>query len=125
MSLKDAVNSMNTVPPDASDDEILGIVRYWVDMLAAEEYATVFDALGYALLYQWDVPGPQCIEQLIKRYRSPEFFPGVESFRVTDWRTAKGGNPKPETHVTRYKPNWVRLRGDVAFDLPLNGVDLH
>ena len=38
----------------ATDDDILAVARHWVDALPRAEYAAVFDALGYALAYQYD-----------------------------------------------------------------------
>ena len=64
---------------------------------------------------------PEWLRTAIKSYVSPEYFPDVTDFVVTDWRTANGGNPEPLRSVTWYQPNSVRLRGAVQFDLPLNG----
>lgn len=111
---------MNSIPRDATDQEILEIVHHWIDVLAREGYGEIFDALGYSMLYQYEVPGKEAIRSAIKRYRSPEFFPNVENFVVTDWRTAKGGNPRPDQKIVRYKPG-QGLRGAISVDLPLNG----
>jgi hypothetical protein len=110
---------MAFVPRDASDDEILAIIREWVDALSREDYEGVFEALGYAVAF--DRSGAECIRGEIKRYRSAKLFPGVEEFTVSDWRTAQGGNPSPTAQVTWYKINSTRLAGAVDFDLPLNG----
>ena len=107
------------IPRDASDEQVLDIVRGWVDVLAREDYEVAAMALGYALA--WGEPKAQCIRNEIKRYRSPEYYPDIENFTVTDWRTASGGNPKPEQNVIWYAPNNARLRGAVSFDLPVNG----
>ena len=110
---------MKFVPRDASDEVVMTIIHHWVDILAAEDYEAVFAAVGYLLAY--DEPGPACIRRQIKRFRSPEFYPGIEEFTVTDWRTAKGGNPSPRHSVTWFEPNSTGLVGVVQFDLPLNG----
>jgi hypothetical protein len=107
------------VPRDASNEQLLSIVRDWVDVLSNEQYAAVFEALGYSVAF--DRPGADCIRDEIKRYRSSKYFPDTEDFTVTNWRTARGGNPSPIAHVTRYKPNRPRLVGAIDFDLPLNG----
>jgi hypothetical protein len=106
------------IPHKATDEEILAIVRQWVDVLASEDYAKVFAELGYSMAFNSD---EQIIRQQIKNYRSPEFYPNVTDFKVTDWRTAKDGNPKPRRKVIRYKPNGLKMAGAVEFDLPLNG----
>jgi len=108
------------VPYGAPDEHVLAIARYWVDALAREEYASVFEALGYSLLYQHNCSGPEAIERMIKRYRSPDLYPGVETFLVTDWRKAKGGNPNPLQSIIWYEPG-QELRGALSLDLPLNG----
>jgi hypothetical protein len=109
------------VPRDATDEQVLDIAHHWIDVLAREDYTTIFQALGYSLLYQCDCPGPECIRNTIKHYRSPEFYPGVEDFTVTNWRTATGGNQTPIKKITWYKPNDTGLRGALAIHLPLNG----
>ncbi len=107
------------VQRDASDAQVLNIVRKWVDVLARQDYEAVFAALGYVLDY--GEPGSECIRRAILEYRSPEHYPGIEEFAVTDWRSAEGGYPEPRQKVTWFKPNSTGLRGAVEFDLPLNG----
>ena len=106
------------IPRDASDEQVLDIVRGWVDVLAKEDYEVAAMELGYALA--WGEPKAQCIRNEIKRYRSPEYYPDIEDFTVTDWRTATGGNPEPKQEVLWYAPN-QGLRGAISFDLPVNG----
>jgi hypothetical protein len=102
-----------------SDEQVLAVIHEWIDALAAQDYEGVFSALGYALAF--GEPGAGCIRQSVEGYRSPDFYPGVEQFAVTDWRTARGGNPEPTRTVTWYKPNSTGLVGAAAIDLPLNG----
>ena len=111
---------MTFVSRDATDDQLISVVRDWVDVLSREDYAAVFEALGYSLAF--DRPGAEAICEDIKRYRSPEFYPGTETFAVSDWRTARGGNPSPTVQVRWYKPTTsLRIVGVVDYDLPLNG----
>ncbi len=110
---------MVIVPQNASNEEVLHIVRKWVDVLAAEDYESVVKELGF-LTGSYSSPA-ECLRAQIKRYVSPEYFPGVTDFVVTDWRTASRGNPEPLRVVTSYQPNSTGLRGAVGFDLPLNG----
>jgi hypothetical protein len=65
--------------------------------------------------------GPDIIRGQIEGYRSPTFFPGEVEFRVSDWRTASGGNPRPHLRIVRYEANETGLRGAAELDLPLNG----
>lgn len=110
---------MVAIPKTATDEDILSVVRQWVEVLASKDYDVFFSALGYAC--SMGRPGTECIQSAIDSYRSPRFFPGTERFNVTDWRTANGGNPRPLHVVTRYKPNAEGMAGAVDFDLPLNG----
>jgi hypothetical protein len=110
---------MILIPQNATNEEILDTIRKWVDVLAAEDYETVVAELGF-LTGSYSSPA-ECLRAQIKRYVSPEYFPGVTDFVVTDWRTAHGGNPKPLSTVTWFNPNSVGLRGAVSFDLPING----
>jgi hypothetical protein len=107
------------VPRNATDGQVLDIIRECVDLLATGDYERVYAELGYALAFEQ--PGAECIRGEIMRYRSVDYFPGVTEFRVTDWRTARGGNPDPTLKIIRYKPDATSLAGAVAFDLPLNG----
>lgn len=54
---------METVKRSASDDEILRLVRKWVDVLALGDFEKVFDALGYAVAYQEGMPGSEVIRK--------------------------------------------------------------
>jgi hypothetical protein len=110
---------MILVPQNATNEEVLDIVRRWIDVLAKEDYEVVVKELGFLT---GSYPSPaECLRAQIKRYVSPEYFPGVADFVVTDWRTAQGGNPEPLSTVTWFNPNSVGLRGAVSFDLPING----
>ena len=110
---------MVLVPLSATDEELLAIVRSWLDVLAAEDYDRVFAHLGYAMAWG---EGAEGIRRDIQRYRSLAFYPGVSEFRVTDWRTVSGGNPSPTALVRRY-PHSERLPiiATIEIDLPLNG----
>lgn len=91
------------VPRDADEHQVLDIVHEWIDVLAAENYETVFAELGYSLAF--GRPGGECVREAIKSYRSPQYYPGVEEFVVTDWRKAQGGNRAPTKIVTWYNFN--------------------
>lgn len=107
------------VPRKASNKQVLDLVKEWVDLLTKEDY----DAAAAAVLsvYGDGIVKPEFLRDDIKNYRSPEYYPGVEDFTVTDWRTAQKGNPEAQQKVIWYNPNASRLKGAVTFDLPLNG----
>ncbi len=106
------------VPPQASNEHVLSIIRGWVDILADEDYKAAFDAIAAHGVHEtWT---PKFIKSSIKNYRSPRYYPGVQEFRVTNWRTAHGGNADAVQAVVWYEPDFI-LAGYVDFDLPLNG----
>jgi len=110
---------MVLVPRDALDETVMDIARNWVDVLATGDYETVATELGYLIAF--DEPSGTCIRRQIESYRSPDYYPGVDTFTVTSWRTAKGGYPAPRHQVTWFEPNDIGMVGVVVFDLPLNG----
>lgn len=110
---------MVLIPLSATDDELLAIVRSWLDVLAAEDYERVFENLGYAMA--WGA-GAQGIRRDIQRYRSPDLYPDTSAFRVSDWRTAVGGKRDPMVLVRRYKyTESLPIVATIELDLPLNG----
>lgn len=108
------------VPISASDEELLRIVQYWLDVLATEDYEKVFENIGYAVAFG---AGAEAIRRDIKCYRSQELYPGVSDFRVTNWRTAVGGNPDTDACIRRFKGYTEDLPIVATVDtfLPLNG----
>ena len=102
----------------SSDEEVIEAVLKWVDVLVGGDY----DAFGAALGYTFEDGKPaDNVRRAITGYRSPDLYPGVESFSVTDWREAKGGNPEPRREIKWYEPNASLLAGAVTIHLPLNG----
>ena len=97
----------------------MNIVRSWLDVLAAGDYERVFDHLGYDMAAGAGAAG---IRRDIEAYRAPDLYPGVSEFRVTDWRSAHGGNPAPLALVKRYAYlETLPIMATVELDLPLNG----
>ena len=86
--------------------------------MAVGDYEAFGSALGYSF---GDGEPAECVRKAIKDYRSPELYPSEDSFSVTDWREAKGGNPKPRQEIIWYEPNTPALAGAITIDLPLNG----
>ena len=90
-----------------------------MDVLTLEDYERVFTEIGYAMAYGIEAEG---IRRDIKTYRSLEFYPGISDFRVSDWRTAEGGNPNPEILIRRYEyMESLPIVMTIELDLPLNG----
>jgi hypothetical protein len=101
---------------------LLEITRYWVSVLAREDYDAVFNALGFSMAYQTpEITGADRIKSEIKNYRSEHYYPGVTDFSVSNWDNANGGNPNPCRLVRFYKPNDLKIVATIEFDLPLNG----
>jgi hypothetical protein len=107
------------IPHNATDEQVLEIIRKCLDVLAAEDYESLAAEVGFSRSF--DEPKAECLRGQIKAYRSPKYFPDVTDFVVTNWRNAQGGNPKPRQCVIWYKPNDLKMRGAVDVDLPLNG----
>lgn len=102
-----------------SNEELLQLVRSWLDVLATEDYERVFRELGYAMAWG---EGACSIQRDIDKYRSPTLYPGMSRFRVSDWRTASGGNKEPLALVRRYKyVESLPIVATIELHLPLNG----
>jgi hypothetical protein len=105
---------------DCSEDEIFELVFAWIDVLAQGDYEQVAKELGY---WNFDVSGAtKAIREAIHEYRSPNLFPTITDFRVTDWRLVVGGNPEPAQKIAWYNENSVGIVASVCIDLPLNGA---
>ena len=102
----------------SSDEQVLEVVLHWLDVLAVGDYEAFGSALGYVFE---DGDPAELVRRDIEGYRSREWYPGEESFAVTDWREAKGGNPEPRRELVWYEPNESLLAGAISIDLPLNG----
>jgi len=100
-------------------EPLLALAWCWVDVLAEEDYEKVFREIGWLRSFG---RGAEGIRREIERYRDAVYFPDETTFRVTDWRVAKGGNPEPKVLVQRFVPDEsLPLVAAVAIDLPLNG----
>jgi len=105
------------LPQVATDEEILTLVRQWVELLAHGNYEAAYDITGHEPYYQWT---PELIRQVIEGYGLPEPHP-AGPFRITSLASAKGG-PEPRHCVERFETARDDGRiGHVLFDLPLNG----
>ena len=103
----------------ATDDALLALAWSWVDVLAEGDYERVFREIGFARAFGG---GADAIRREIERYRDAVHFPTETVFRVTDWRTAKGGNPERAVRVQRFVPTEsLPILAALDIYLPLNG----
>jgi hypothetical protein len=107
------------VSRDIPDEDLIRVVRDWVEILSQKRYDEFFDALGYSM--GGESASSEWIPSDLSRYRS-ELYPGISDFEVTSWRTARGGYPNPSQEVTWFEPNDSRLAGAITLTLPLNGM---
>jgi hypothetical protein len=111
---------MIIIQKNATDEVVMDIVLHWVDVLAGGDYEKFADAVGYSFAGRWTPE--ECIRAAIVNYRSPDFYPDIDSFLVSNWREAQGGNPNPKQEINWYvEHDSTRLVGAISFDLPLNG----
>ena len=112
------MKGMAEISRDLSDEQLIEEIMRWIDLLAKSDYTSFGAALGYS--HEEGDPS-ESVRRAIANYRSPDLYPGVEAFSVTNWRKARGGNPEPRREVVWYEPNASMLAGAVTVDLPLNG----
>jgi hypothetical protein len=112
---------MVTLPPDATDADLLAVVRSWVDLLAGGEYAQA-QALLVRVEEERDWP-PERVAEVIAAYEPRPQARAEGAVRVTPVRTARVADVLPRHAVARWgegcRPGVV---GDIHFDLPINGA---
>ena len=105
---------MRTVPKGAKDDDILAIVREWIDLLAAGDSGQAHSLLNDDQVEkEWP---PDRVEKVIAAYKPPA--------GVTPVAGAKAGAEPPQHVVSRWEPRERRpeVVGEVQFDLPIGGT---
>jgi hypothetical protein len=109
-------------PQNPTNEQLLDVVRHWIDLVANREFQRAFELYSYRMApLRPELSGAQCIAVDIERYRSATLFPGEVHFSVTDWREANGGNPAPTQDIVWYKANEIGIACVISVDLPLNG----
>jgi hypothetical protein len=114
---------MITLPANATDEEILDVVRKWASALARQDYEAAFAMTTHDPYYRWT---PDLIKAVIQGYGLPEPRWDGKIFQVTPIETAVGG-PPPRHEVEYFEqPRPISETGQMAvgevwFDLPLNG----
>ncbi len=107
------------LPVNASDEDILSVIRDWVELLAADS----FEAACAMLHHEPDDPAtPDFLRVYISNYGSHDPMKDGSTYRVTSCKSATGR----ETHyqrINRYDSvDASSFAGDAMFDLPLNGA---
>jgi hypothetical protein len=105
---------MKRLPLTATDEDLLAAVNEWVGLLAEGRYADAYQWLHHPEPPRW--PSPEVMATVIRNYGFIEPRPDGRTFTVTPIGTATGD--RYDAEVTRYDSG---TRGDVHFDLPLNG----
>jgi hypothetical protein len=113
---------MMTLPANATDDEILAVVRQWVDLLAQGDYVQAQSLLKRDGAER-DWPR-ELVAELIGSYELPPAVDTGEKSRVTPVGEARVADVKPRASVSRWeKSGRANAIGDVHFDLLRNGLD--
>lgn len=110
--------TVRQLPENASHEDILNVVRDWVELLAADN----FDAACAMLQHSPDEPWtPDFLRMWIFNYGWHDPMTDGSTFRVTSCKSAVGRETYYQD-VNRFDaPATKGLVGDVMFDLPLNG----
>ena len=108
---------MIVLPKDATDEDIINVVRDFVNLLAKERYVEAFE-----MMYRnsKDEMSPELIKRLIEGYGFDESVKDV--FRVTSLEEMK--NQEPEFQIDwleSVKGEKPREIGTIHYDLPING----
>lgn len=114
---------MTPLPPTASDEEILDVVRAWVGLLAADRYDAALDHIP-SLAY-WT---PALLRTVVASCGSPD-PEDDRGCRITPIDTASDHDKRPSHDVERFDEARVddvnpaaTVIGYVWFDLPLDGA---
>ena len=106
------------LPENASDEEILNVIRDWVELLAVDDFEAAYAMLHHEPNDQFT---PEFLRMWISNYGWHDPMKDGSTYRVTSCKLAVGR----ETHyqsVNRYDPADANgFAGDAMFDLPLNG----
>lgn len=111
---------MTILPHDASDEDILKVVREWVELLAQNRYEEAFALTGYASTDEWS---PELLHLLTANYGDLEPRQDGETFEVTslyDNPILPAGR-KSSYQDVEWQPENRGCVGWVHFDLPLDG----
>jgi hypothetical protein len=110
---------MIRLPRNASDEQILDVIRAWVELLAQERYEEAFQMLLYHPAEHWS---PELIKTIITNYGFIEPREDGATFKVTSLKDNPEGQPFHGVEWYGDDPNGpTEYLGMAAFILPLNG----
>jgi hypothetical protein len=111
---------MKTLQGSASDEEILGVVRQWVKLLAAGDFDAAYALIDHDAYHGWT---PDLMRRVVEGCGHPESTPTRHC--VSPIAEASGG-PTPRHEVARWDPprdlgSGSECLGCFWFDLRLDG----
>lgn len=116
---------MKTLPLDATDDQIVGLCREWIEMLAEERVEGALALLAAPEhLNESQHWTPDTLRTYIGNYGSWEPHLSGQVFRVTSPATAsaEAGSANPNGYSYVYRLTADPKSGSVCIQLPLDGV---
>jgi len=112
-------DNMIQLPRNSTDEQILDVVRGWVELLAQERYEEAFQMLRYQPTELWS---PELIRNVITNYGFIEPRKDGARFKVTSLKDNLEGKAFHEVEWYGDDPNRpAEYLGMAAFTLPLNG----
>lgn len=105
---------------DATDEQILDVLRDWIELLAQDKYNEAFEMFRYGENSGWT---PEHIRTWINNCTAWEPWDTGEVFKVTSLKEPISGKSY-NCDVNWWDsppPNCKECKGVVYFDLPLNG----
>ena len=110
---------MIRLPRNATDEQILDVVRQWVELLAQEKYEEAFRMLRYRPTELWS---PELIKTVIANYGFIEPREDGATFKVTSLKDDPEGQVFHGVEWYGDDPNRpAEYLGMAMFTLPLNG----
>jgi hypothetical protein len=110
---------MIRLPRNATDEQILDLVRAWSELLAQERYEEAFQMLRYHPLKHWS---PKLIRTVVTNYGSIEPREQGAKFRATPLNENSEGRVFHGVEWYGDDPNMpTEYLGMAGFSLPLNG----
>ena len=114
---------MKTLETLASDEQILAVVREWVEALVRDDYDVAFEITAHDPYYDWS---PESMRSVIQNYGSIVPMADGSLYHVTSLADTTGESiPRHEVErMTQPRPvpnTEESVIGHVFFELPLNG----
>lgn len=110
--------TVRQLPENASNEDILNLVREWVELLAADNFEAAGAMLQHSLGEPWT---PDFLRMWISNYGWHDPMKDGSTFRVTSCKSATGRENHYQDVNRLDVPAASSFTGDVMFSLPLNG----